>query len=195
MLSLAGEHGALWLLTGLAGTATAHGRDRRTAWLRATALVAAAHLGSVALKRLVGRARPGSGPEQGPAAAPLVPVASPYSFPSSHATSSVAAAVAFGALAPGVRRVARPVAAAVCLSRVVAGVHYPTDVAAGAVLGGLTARWGARWLTAAVTGRAGVATVRRRASGGRAGGPPEGPPGGRAGSGHRAPATGGGRPS
>ncbi|MBD0839251.1 phosphatase PAP2 family protein [Streptomyces sp. TRM68416] len=44
-------------------------------------------------------------------------------------------------------RVAPPLAAAMCLSRLVVGVHYPSDVAAGAALGALTARIGARWMT------------------------------------------------
>ncbi|WP_159051132.1 phosphatase PAP2 family protein, partial [Streptomyces scabiei] len=39
-----------------------------------------------------------------------------------------------------------PLAAAMCLSRLVAGVHYPSDVAAGVALGALTARLGARWV-------------------------------------------------
>jgi len=38
-------------------------------------------------------------------------------------------------------------AAAMCVSRVVVGVHYPSDVAAGAALGAVTARLGARWMT------------------------------------------------
>ncbi|WP_159057461.1 phosphatase PAP2 family protein, partial [Streptomyces scabiei] len=41
---------------------------------------------------------------------------------------------------------AAPLAAAMCLSRLVAGVHYPSDVAAGVALGALTARLGARWV-------------------------------------------------
>ena len=42
----------------------------------------------------------------------------------------------------------RPAAAgaAMCLSRLVVGVHYPSDVAAGAALGALTARVGASWM-------------------------------------------------
>jgi membrane-associated phospholipid phosphatase len=55
--------------------------------------------------------------------------------------------VAFGALRPAGRRLAPPLAAAMCVSRLVVGVHYPTDIAAGAVLGGLTAGMGAAWMT------------------------------------------------
>ncbi|MET9390000.1 phosphatase PAP2 family protein [Streptomyces sp. NPDC006624] len=133
-LSWAGEHAALWLAAGLAGAAV-DGR-RRGAWLRGTALTAGAHLVSMGVKRVVRRPRPAH-------VVPLVRTVGRHSFPSSHATSSAAAAVAFGAL--GVRAVP-PLAAAVCVSRLVAGVHYPSDVAAGAALGALTARLGARWM-------------------------------------------------
>ncbi|MER7773809.1 MULTISPECIES: phosphatase PAP2 family protein [unclassified Streptomyces] len=133
-LSWAGEHAALWLAAGLAGAAV--DRARRGAWLRGTALTAGAHVVSMALKRVVRRPRPAH-------VVPLVRTAGRHSFPSSHATSAAAAAVAFGAL--GVPAV-RPLAAAVCASRLVVGVHYPSDVAAGAALGALTARLGARWM-------------------------------------------------
>ncbi|MDF3144025.1 phosphatase PAP2 family protein, partial [Streptomyces sp. T21Q-yed] len=39
-----------------------------------------------------------------------------------------------------------PLAAAMCVSRLVVGVHYPSDVAAGAALGALTACVGAGWV-------------------------------------------------
>lgn len=136
-LSRAGEHGALWLAAGLTGAAV--DRRRRGAWLRATALTAGAHLASTGVKRIVGRPRPGH-------VEPLVRTAGRHSFPSSHATSAAAAAVAFGALGA---HVVPPLAAAMCLSRLVVGVHYPSDVAAGAALGVLTARVGARWMLAA----------------------------------------------
>ncbi|MFI1480769.1 phosphatase PAP2 family protein [Streptomyces sp. NPDC020747] len=134
-LSLAGEHGALWLAAGLAGAAV--DRERRGAWLRGTALTAGAHLASMGVKRLVRRPRPVH-------VEPLVRTAGRHSFPSSHATSAAAAAVAFGALGA---HVVPPLAAAMCLSRLVVGVHYPSDVAAGAALGAMTARLGARWMT------------------------------------------------
>ena len=133
-LSWAGEHAALWLAAGLAGAAVDGGR--RGAWLRGTALTAGAHLVSMGVKRVVRRPRPAH-------VEPLVRTAGRHSFPSSHAASAAAAAVAFGAL--GARAVP-PLAAAVCVSRLVVGVHYPSDVAAGAALGALTARLGARWM-------------------------------------------------
>ncbi|MDN3024486.1 phosphatase PAP2 family protein [Streptomyces sp. S.PB5] len=133
-LSRTGEHGALWLVAGLAGAAV--DGARRGAWLRGTALVAGAHLVSMGVKRVVRRPRPTH-------VEPLVPTAGRHSFPSSHATSAAAAAVAFGAL--GARAVP-PFATAMCVSRLVVGVHYPSDVAAGAALGALTACAGARWM-------------------------------------------------
>jgi undecaprenyl-diphosphatase len=143
-LSWCGEHAALWLAAGLAAAAT--DPARRTAWLRATALTATAHLTSMAVKRLVRRPRPAHPPHL----APLVRTAGRHSFPSSHAASSVAAAVACGALkcTGGTAHAVRATAAAICASRLLVGVHYPSDVAAGAALGALVARLGTPWLTA-----------------------------------------------
>lgn len=133
-LSRAGEHGALWLVAGLVGAAV--DGSRRDAWLRATVLTAGAHVASMGVKRIVRRPRPAH-------VEPLVRTAGRHSFPSSHATSAAAAAVAYGALGA---HVVPPLAAAMCLSRLVVGVHYPSDVAAGAALGALAARMGARWM-------------------------------------------------
>lgn len=136
-MSWSGEHGALWLTVGVVGAAV--DRERRGAWLRATALTAGAHAVSMGVKRIVRRPRPAH-------VLPLVRTAGRHSFPSSHATSAAAAAVAYGALGALVGRVIPPVAAVMCVSRMVVGVHYPSDVAAGAALGAVTARLGARWI-------------------------------------------------
>lgn len=165
-LSWSGEHGAVWLATGLAGAAA--DRAHRDRWLRATAVVTGAHLASMGVKRLVRRPRPGGSQGQNPR--PLVRTAGRHGFPSSHAASSVAAALAYGALVPAARRVPLgAAAAAVCLSRVVAGVHYPSDVAAGAVLGAVAARLGTGGRAAARHGRGRAGPAARPAPSGRGG--------------------------
>ncbi|MET8977818.1 phosphatase PAP2 family protein [Streptomyces sp. NPDC004539] len=133
-LSWAGEHGAVWIAAGLAGAAVDGARRER--WLRATALTAGAHALSIGVKRVVRRPRPGH-------VTPLVRTAGRHSFPSSHAASAAAAAVAYWALGSRNACAVVPLAAAMCVSRLVAGVHWPSDVVAGAALGAVTARVGA----------------------------------------------------
>jgi undecaprenyl-diphosphatase len=142
-LSFAGEHAGVWLAAGFAGAAL--DRARRDQWLRATATVAGAHAASMVVKRVVRRPRPNL-----PGLEPLVRTAGRHSFPSSHSVSSAAAAVAFRGLLPGT--VVVPAAAATCFSRLVVGVHYPTDVVGGAVMGVAAARLGRAW-AARRTGR------------------------------------------
>ncbi|MEU8621675.1 phosphatase PAP2 family protein [Streptomyces sp. NPDC048623] len=142
-LSFVGEHGAVWLAAGV--VAAAVDGPRRAGWLRGVALVGGAHLVSMGVKRVVRRARPEAAGEF----TPLVRTAGRHSFPSSHASSAAAAAVAFAALHPPVRPVVGAAAAAMCVSRLVVGVHYPSDVAAGALLGAATAAAGRRWTAGA----------------------------------------------
>jgi membrane-associated phospholipid phosphatase len=122
----AGEHAACWFALGLAGAALAP--QRRGLWLRGVRIVAGAYALNFAVKLAVRRRRP-----QLPGLAPLAPTITGLSFPSAHATTSFAAARAFSAVAP-----AGPLyAAAVALagSRPYLGLHYPSDVVAGALLG------------------------------------------------------------
>jgi membrane-associated phospholipid phosphatase len=123
-----GEHGGVWLAGGAAAAFV--DRPRRRHWLRATAAVGAAYATSTSIKLAVGRKRPAV--EDLPH---LMATPTGLSFPSSHTTSSFAAARAFGALVPGPPL--QLAAAAMGLSRLYLGVHYPSDVAAGAALGTL----------------------------------------------------------
>ncbi len=125
-LSHFGEHALGWLAIGAAGTAL--DAPRRRAWARATVAVAAAHGGNIAVKRVVRRPRPDLAdlPARGRTPSAL-------SFPSAHSASTFAAVTAFGPLLPRVPW--RALGATMALSRVVLGVHYPSDVVAGAALG------------------------------------------------------------
>ncbi|KDN80626.1 phosphatase PAP2 family protein [Kitasatospora cheerisanensis] len=58
-----------------------------------------------------------------------------WSFPSNHATLAAALAVGLAVLHPRVAALVLPVGVATAAGRVAAGVHYPHDVLAGAVLG------------------------------------------------------------
>ena len=121
-----GEHGAVWLAIGCLGSA-ADG-ERRGRWVRATLCVGAAYIVSTSIKMAIGRRRPVI--EDLPH---LMATPTGLSFPSSHSTSSFAAVQAYGRLLP--RAPLLGAAAAMAFSRLYLGVHYPSDVAAGAALG------------------------------------------------------------
>jgi membrane-associated phospholipid phosphatase len=125
-LSHFGEHSIGWVAISLLGAALIP-RHRRE-WLVAGAGAFVAHAAAVLIKRVVRRRRPNH-----PAVAVNVGTPSQLSFPSAHATSTTAAAILMG------RATGLPLPAVLvppmALSRVLAGVHYPSDVAAGIALG------------------------------------------------------------
>jgi len=134
-LGTAGEWGAVWVVIGLAGAAADPGRRAR--WLRAAPIAPAGvglnFLVKVAAKRERPRLR---------RLPPLATAPTALSFPSAHATASVAAAVAMGRVQPRARLPLYALAVAMCLTRPYLGMHYPSDVLAGAALG---AALGAAW--------------------------------------------------
>ena len=126
VLSSAGEHSWLWLTLAAAGMVV--DRRRRWRWAEVGTSAVVAHAAAVVLKRVVRRQRP-----QSPGLRVLDATASRLSFPSAHAASTTAAALSAAPLVGA--RIAAPVPVAMAAARLVLGVHYPTDVAAGALLG------------------------------------------------------------
>ncbi|MBO3083831.1 phosphatase PAP2 family protein [Cellulomonas sp. zg-ZUI188] len=125
-----GEHARGWLALGVVGAAV--DRDRRRLWLGVSAAAFGAHAGAVVLKRVVRRKRPND-----PRVAVLTSTPSDLSFPSAHVASTTAAVVALAPLVGMPFAVAA--AGGMAFSRVLLGVHYPSDVAVGAALGAVSA--------------------------------------------------------
>jgi membrane-associated phospholipid phosphatase len=122
-----GEHGGVWLAIGAVGWAV--DRPHAGEWSRAVGAVAATYALNTAVKLAVRRRRP-----ELPGLPALSATPTQLSFPSAHASTSFAAARLYARLglpAP----VLYALAAKLSLSRLYLGVHYPSDVLAGAVLG------------------------------------------------------------
>ena len=131
LYSRAGEHGALWHSLAALGL-LADPRSRRV-YLRCIRCVLSAYAVNTGLKYVFRRARPVL--VEMPLLAPTI---SGHSYPSAHAAMAFAAARSLSAALPAPPLYAA--AMAMALSRPYLGVHYPTDVAAGAGLGHALAR-------------------------------------------------------
>jgi decaprenylphosphoryl-5-phosphoribose phosphatase len=122
-----GDHAAVWLAIGLAGERI--DRARGAQWRRATTTVAGAYALNTAVKLVLRRHRP-----ELAGLPPLTDTPTRLSFPSAHACASFAGARCYSHLGlPAVPLYA--LAATLSLSRVYLGVHFPSDVLGGALLG------------------------------------------------------------
>ena len=126
-LGAIGEYGAVWLALGI--VLALADPDRRGEWLLAAALGPLAICLNFAVKLLVRRQRPVL--EGLP---PLGGAPSSLSFPSAHSTASFACATAMTRIAPEAA-VLFVLALAIAACRPYLGMHYPSDVLGGALLG------------------------------------------------------------
>jgi membrane-associated phospholipid phosphatase len=128
-LTRAANYSQLWL--GIAAMLVACGgrRGRLAAEHGLAAVVIAAAIANGPAKLLVRRRRPSAHP---PA---LIRVPPSTSFPSGHSASAFAFTTGVCAELPALAPLLAPLAAAVAYSRVHTGVHYPSDILAGATIG------------------------------------------------------------
>lgn len=129
-MSRFGDHSIGWVAVAALGALL--DKPRRREWATVGVTAFGAHAASVVIKRVVRRRRP-----HHPSVQVNVTTPGKLSFPSSHATSTAAAAVLLG------RLTGLPLPAVLVppmlLSRLVLGVHYPSDVLAGGALGAASA--------------------------------------------------------
>lgn len=142
-LSRSANHSRLWfsVAVGLAA-GTRHGR--RGALRGVLAIGGASLLANGVLKPLIPRRRPAA--ELLPGFRSLAAPPTSSSFPSGHSASAAAFATAVAMESPKNALWVVPLAATVAYSRVHVGVHWTTDVLAGAALGVGVAAATRRWL-------------------------------------------------
>jgi membrane-associated phospholipid phosphatase len=126
-LGKAGNNGAIWF--GLCLALALLDPARREAWLICAALGPVAIGLNYLVKLIVKRPRPALA-----GLPPLGGAPSSLSFPSAHATSSFAVATAITRVEP-LGALAFALALVLALGRPYLGMHYPSDVLAGALLG------------------------------------------------------------
>lgn len=142
-----GQFGIGWTSVGLIA-ATARRADR-VPYLRAAAVAPAAVAISAIVKLLVGRSRPILDGHP-----PLAPAPTRLSFPSGHTTSAFAAAGALSRIDRRLGALSYGLAVLIGAGRPYLGMHYPSDVLAGAALGWAIGR---TWPLGVAGGRAGDA--------------------------------------
>lgn len=134
-LSTLGNVGMIWIIIAIGLILTRRRDDRRCGILILLALAVTFIIVNRILKNMVGRVRPFA---IDPAIVPLVSPPKDFSFPSGHTAGAFAAATVIALGMPkGWGIPALILAFAIGLSRIYLGVHFPSDVAMGAIIGSI----------------------------------------------------------
>jgi undecaprenyl-diphosphatase len=133
-VSAAADRSKLWIATAAVLAAAGGAPGRRAAADGLASVGLSSTVVNLVLKRLGGRRRPNRDTHGVPIAR-QVEMPETTSFPSGHAASAFAFASAAGYALPAAGFPLNAAAAVVAYSRIHTGVHYPGDVAAGAVAG------------------------------------------------------------
>ena len=128
LLSKAGENAYIWFAIGVIGAVV--DPDRRWQWVVMALAGPAAIIVNFGIKLIFRRPRP-----QLDGLPPLGGAPSSLSFPSAHATASFTAATVATRISPELAPIVFGLAALMALTRPYLGMHYPSDVLAGAALG------------------------------------------------------------
>ncbi len=122
----------IWFVSGAA--ALGWPRTRAAAFRMCLAVALSYVMASGVLKPLFGRVRPSHTPAMAARTLEAQPLTS-ASFPSGHAATAVAGAIAASRVVPGASWAFWALAALMAYSRVYLGVHYPSDILGGALVG------------------------------------------------------------
>jgi undecaprenyl-diphosphatase len=136
-LSNAANNSRLWLVTAGAVAAVGGPRGRRAAAEAVLSIGMASAVSNIALKGLGRRRRPAAPADGEEVASRWVRHPTSPSFPSGHSASAFAFASTMGEEMPATWLPLHLTATLVGYARVHTGVHYPSDVVAGAVVGAL----------------------------------------------------------
>lgn len=128
LLSKAGENAYIWFAIGVVGAI--FDPDRRWQWVVAALTGPVAIVLNFGIKLIFKRPRP-----QLDGLPPLGGAPSSLSFPSAHATASFASATVVSRIAPELAPFVFGLATLMALTRPYLGMHYPSDIVAGAGLG------------------------------------------------------------
>ena len=130
-ITFLGDGGWFWIALGI--LLLIPKKTRKAGFTALIALAIGAIITNLYLKNLVARTRPY---DMVPGLIPLVKKLKDYSFPSGHTCASFASAAVYYRMYPGKKGIAAVILATLIgLSRLYVGVHYPTDVLTGGLLG------------------------------------------------------------